>query len=82
MDKLKATVKCDKCDWSQAGETVEAWHNKQCPKCNDCIIVTDKDLSIACGMDILRALGVAFSSQDTAPKDVETVDVHLDTAKL
>jgi hypothetical protein len=44
------TIKCDKCDWkykppqSTLAE-LKIWHNKPCPKCLDCIIITDKDIA-------------------------------------
>jgi len=44
----RARVKCDnpKCDWTQDNAIVLNWHNKQCPKCNNCIIITDEDISV------------------------------------
>ena len=50
-----ATINCDNCDWSTkvAWHLVPTYHNKTCPKCNDCILITDADLSAWQGLDDL-----------------------------
>jgi hypothetical protein len=43
-----AAIQCDnpECDWVSLVPTddVILWHNRQCPKCHNCIIITDEDL--------------------------------------
>lgn len=41
-------IQCDnpECDWVSLvpPDDVILWHNRQCPKCHNCIIITDEDL--------------------------------------
>lgn len=47
-------VKCDSCDWHDETETdIRRWHKVQCPKCNDCVIITDEDLA---ALELMEAM--------------------------
>lgn len=54
----KTTVKCDKCDWSQESSDIYEWLDKTCPKCSDCIVITQQDidayLRLISTMDVLN----------------------------
>lgn len=42
------TVLCDDCGWTTETSTLQSireWHNKECPECNDCIIINDQELA-------------------------------------
>ena len=43
-----SAIQCDnpECDWVSLvpADDVILWHNRQCPKCHNCIIITDEDL--------------------------------------
>lgn len=43
-----SAIQCDnsECDWVSLvpSDDVILWHNRQCPKCHNCIIITDEDL--------------------------------------
>lgn len=41
-------VKCDNpdCNWSLVGALIRQWHNRVCPRCGECIIITDAELTL------------------------------------
>jgi len=48
LSYVLAAIQCDnpECDWVSLvpSDDVILWHNRQCPKCHNCIIITDEDL--------------------------------------
>jgi len=72
-------VKCDKCGWILAVDHKEipSWHNKQCPQCNDCIIVNDGDLELYQAMLIISALQNELNPD---PKDMVKVRISSERA--
>ncbi|MDD5006338.1 MAG: hypothetical protein PHS33_07590 [Candidatus Omnitrophica bacterium] len=74
-----AHVKCDKCDWQLAINHTEIpqWHNKQCPKCNDCIIVNDDDLAAYEYM-----VAISNIQNILCPDETDFIKVTIDTAEL
>jgi len=82
MEFVKGTtIKCDKCDWSKSieFEQVPEWHNKECPKCNDAVIIDDSDLrnwhAVASIAHLQSALG--YKEDDNNEKGY----IKIDTAK-
>jgi NAD-dependent SIR2 family protein deacetylase len=76
---MKQTVKCDNCDWKEEESDIPSWHNKQCPSCGSCIIITDDDLSLYNGILALEKMGIVkrnFTDED------EGILMTIDTASL
>jgi len=85
--KLRVNVKCDKCDWRLEEQNIYDWHNKECPKCNDCIIINDKDLNAYKNIvkinDALESTGIV-KILDKTPDNYNgiLVNIKFDSAKL
>lgn len=69
ITKVKSTVFCDKCDWKEDTKDVSSWHNKECPKCNNCIIIDDNDMKAYYNSNALMDLinGIAGNIKDGEP---------------
>jgi hypothetical protein len=76
-------VKCDKCDWSLpvAYSQAKDWHNKSCPSCNDCVIITDDDLAIIEGVKLLSDLQEKMVNSGCLTDNDKFIDIRINTAK-
>jgi len=87
MPELKVNVKCDRCIWRLEEQNISDWYEKKCPKCNDCIIINDKDLDayrkIVKLTEILESSGlVERTNKISSNYKGITVNVKFDSAKL
>lgn len=76
---MKQIIKCDNCEWSQENSNIPSWHNKQCPSCNNCIIITDDDMTLFNGILELEKAGLVkrnFTDEDAE----EGIVVEIDSA--
>jgi len=77
-------VRCDKCSWFKDGlslDEIMAWHNRRCPDCDDCVIITDKEMALLRVLSLGEAIGVFKLVVDEAPADDRLI-VRFDTASL
>lgn len=78
-------VKCDKCDWIERGVSLSelaAWHNKPCPKCNDSVIITDKEMELIHGLLLLEGAGLLRIVGDEESGPPEAVQIRFNSAPL
>jgi len=86
--KLRVNVKCDKCDWKLKEQYISDWFEKECPKCNNCIIINGKDLEaykkIDQLTDVLENLGFVQRVDKISQVDYRGIHINIkfDSAKL
>ena len=79
IEKHLVKVFCDKCGWNSE-EYVPDWHNKECPDCGYSPIVSDKDLDVWKGIELLHKAGaVAFVEDKT---EGEFMKIQINTSGL
>lgn len=77
---MSASVKCDKCVWTERTPTFEdtlTWHGKACPACGFSPIVNDDEADMLNGLIALRKMGIVKMADDV---DAKGMTVRIDTA--
>lgn len=80
---MKPRLKCDKCDWTlQTESAIEAstWLHKQCPQCNDSVIVNFDDLALLAMLQGFEDFGMV--GEPGSMPGAETVRMIIDSGAL